>query len=148
MTTTTGARRLITFADRDEPNGSRANAQNLATRKMVALELSPAERGGHGRTTSFCAQLEFRWKSPPRPLPRRPPSWGTSLAVMIEAARHFSRRAAITKTSIGDAVSELIAFKSPRSMSLVVGPTSLSPETVFGRLPPSFTGDLGDLTTP
>ncbi|MBL9138514.1 MAG: site-specific integrase [Verrucomicrobiales bacterium] len=143
---TTGKRRLITFADRDEAEREAARiAQNLAAGKVVALELSPAERAAYGRAIELLRPTGVSLEVAAATFAEASALLGNQPGRMIEAARHFSRRAAITKTSIGDAVSELIAFKKSRGMS---ARHLADLRNRLQRFASSFTGDLGDLTTP
>lgn len=142
----TGKRRLVSFADRDEAQREAARiAQSLATGNVVALELSPSERAAYGRAIELLRPTGV-------PLEFAAATFAEAMALLdnepgrlVEAARYHSRRATIKSTTVPDAVKEFLAFKKARGLSVRHVDDLSSRLSRFTR---AFQCPLGEITAP
>ena len=142
----TGKRRLVSFADRDEAQREAARiAHSLATGNVVALELSPSERAAYGRAIELLRPTGV-------PLEFAAATFAEAMALLdnepgrlVEAARCHSRRATIKSTTVPDAVKEFLAFKKARGLSVRHVDDLSSRLSRFTR---AFQCPLGEITAP
>ena len=142
----TGKRRLVSFADRDEAQREAARiAQNLASGNVVALELSPSERAAYGRAIELLRPTGVALEVAAAAFAEVMALLDNEPGRLIEAARHHSRRATIKTTSVPEAVKEFLAFKKARGLS-VRHVDDLSNRLI--RFTRAFKCPLSDITAP
>jgi integrase len=142
----TGKRRLVSFADRDEAQREASRiAQSLASGNVVALELNASDRAAYGRAIELLRPTGIALEFAAATFAEAMALLDNDPGRLVEAARCHARRATIRSTTVPEAVKEFLAFKKARGLSSRHVSDLNSRLSCFTR---AFQCPLSDITAP